>query len=344
MKHLLVLFAFILVSLAPVYADEGYIPYFPDFLEPDGIGFRGPASIRASNCWADFECVGEFDIRDAPKGTTFAAATSYTKSSPVKLEYNKKYFFKKLFYTQVFADFGQTLTDATLRYPGNWYADVIINSDPFLKDFLTAEEKSKISSLLLDGSNYRIFNLKTESTFIFFGAGFGLDLWLLEGSWGPFLMLHDTSLNLRACRTQNFKGESDLESSFFIPQICNLFPNDMINLDKQRYFGFAAGTVTDLSIVFLQTENWRISMDTTTVNFNLFLDSNFKPVSYRGLKFYPEYSSSSTLKCSGGRYRYYSTAQPSGEWQDIDCINSKGEDHHKSSDYTYGLKITYYFR
>ena len=113
----------------------------------------------------------------------------------------------------------------------------------------------------------------------------------------------------------------------------------MINLDKQRYFGFAAGTVTDLSIVFLQTENWRISMDTTTVNFNLFLDSNFKPVSYRGLKFYPEYSSSSTLQCSGGRYKHQG-----GEWQDIDCKDSKGGDHRKSSDYTHGLKITYYFR
>ena len=338
LKYVFAFFAFVMVTLASLHADEGYIPFFPDFLEPDGIGFRGPASIRASNCWADFECVGEFEYLDAPKGTTFAAARSYTKSSPVTLEYNKKYFFKKLFYTQVFADFGQTLTDATLRYPGNWYADVIINSDPFLKDFLTAEEKSKISSLLLDGSNYRIFNLKTESTFIFFGAGFGLDLWLLEGSWGPFLMLHDTSLNLRACRTQNLDPNST--TSFFIPPICNLFPNDMINLDKQRYFGFAAGTVTDLSIVFLQTENWRISMDTTTVNFNLFLDSNFKPVSYRGLKFYPEYYSSSTLHCNGGQYKY----GDDGAWQDIDCRNLKGEDHRKSTDYTHGLKITYYFQ
>ena len=42
MKHLLAFFAFILVTLASVYADEGYIPFF---LEPDGIGFRGPAEI-----------------------------------------------------------------------------------------------------------------------------------------------------------------------------------------------------------------------------------------------------------------------------------------------------------
>ena len=63
----------------------------------------------------------------------------------------------------------------------------------------------------------------------------------------------------------------------------------MINLDKQRYFGFALGSITELSLVFLQTENWRISMDTTKTNFNLYIDSNFKQVSYRGLDFYPEY-------------------------------------------------------
>ena len=213
--------------------------------------------------------------------------------------------------------------------------------------FLTENELSKINAdrALWQSGYSSYFELGTESKYILFGKGFGLDLWLFEASWGPFLMIHDTSLTLRYCGTKNFQVEQDdLDSLFFIPTGCDLYPQTVSNLDKQRYFGFAAGTVTDLSIVFLQTENWRISMDTTTVNFNLFLDSNFKPVSYRGLKLYPEYSSSSTLKCSGGRYRYYSTAQPSGEWQDIDCINSKGEDHHKSADYTHGLKITYYFR
>ena len=40
LKHVLAFFAFIMVSLASVYADEGYIPYWPDFLEPDGITLR----------------------------------------------------------------------------------------------------------------------------------------------------------------------------------------------------------------------------------------------------------------------------------------------------------------
>ena len=163
---------------------------------------------------------------------------------------------------------------------------------------------------------------------------------MFEASWGPFLMIHDTSITMRYCGMKSWREEpDDTYSMFFIPLGCEIYPETVSNLDKQRYFGFAAGTVTDLSIVFLQTENWRISMDTTTVNFNLFLYSNFKPVSYRGLKLYPEYSSSSTLQCSGGRYKLEGR-----EWQDIDCINSKGEDHRKSSDYTHGLKITYYFR
>ena len=46
LKHVLAIFVFIVVSLAPVCADEGYIPFFPDFLEPDGIGFRGTAELR----------------------------------------------------------------------------------------------------------------------------------------------------------------------------------------------------------------------------------------------------------------------------------------------------------
>ena len=40
LKYVLAFFAFILVTLASVKADEGYIPFFPDFLEPDGIAIR----------------------------------------------------------------------------------------------------------------------------------------------------------------------------------------------------------------------------------------------------------------------------------------------------------------
>ena len=40
-----------MVSLASVNADEGYIPYFPDFMEPDGIGFRDNAEFMIYTCW-----------------------------------------------------------------------------------------------------------------------------------------------------------------------------------------------------------------------------------------------------------------------------------------------------
>ena len=46
LKHVLTFFAFIMASLAPASADEGYIPFFPDFLEPDGIGYRGPSEYQ----------------------------------------------------------------------------------------------------------------------------------------------------------------------------------------------------------------------------------------------------------------------------------------------------------
>ena len=52
-------------------------------------------------------------------------------------------------------------------------------SDPIMKDFITTEEKSILSSL----DSTRIVDLKTESNFILFGLGIGIDLWLLELSF-----------------------------------------------------------------------------------------------------------------------------------------------------------------
>ena len=95
LKYVLAFFAFILISIAPVSADEGYIPYFPDFLEPHGIGFRGPASIKSQTCWADHNCSGDLEIivLDFPAGTNFSAVRTYTRASPVTLEYRKNYIF-----------------------------------------------------------------------------------------------------------------------------------------------------------------------------------------------------------------------------------------------------------
>ena len=84
LKHVLAFFAFIVVTLAPVHADEGYIPFFPDFLEPDGIGFRGPASIIGDVCWSS---KGGCDSNQP--GMPFSHQTSTVRSSPITLEYKK---------------------------------------------------------------------------------------------------------------------------------------------------------------------------------------------------------------------------------------------------------------
>ena len=62
LKHVLTFFAFIMVSLATVSADEGYIPFFPDFLEPDGIGYIGPSEISKNDCWSNGNC--DFEKHD----------------------------------------------------------------------------------------------------------------------------------------------------------------------------------------------------------------------------------------------------------------------------------------
>ena len=66
LKYVFAFFAFILVSLAHVFADEGYIPYFPDFLEPDGIGFRGPEEHYNKACWSQ-NSVEEVCDSEAPE-------------------------------------------------------------------------------------------------------------------------------------------------------------------------------------------------------------------------------------------------------------------------------------
>ncbi len=354
MKYALGLLAFLLIFSGPMKAEEGYIPFFPDGLEPDGIGFRGPASLKVQHCWAEKKCSGDLEnaAGSMPVGTIFSPGATYVRSSPVTLEYRKEYFFKKLFYSQTFAEFGQTVTTGPLRFKEaeRQYGEINLlspGSASFLTEFLRPKEISKISQALdFDATGrWPSLNLLTESKFIFFGKGLGIDLWIFEASWGPFLMIHDTSLTLRSCKTTAYQVQEDgIDSIFFHPIGCDIFPDDVIDLYRQTYKGFAVGTKTELSLVFLETDNWRVSMDTTTTAFNFYTDSSFEQVSFRGLDFYPEYSASSTLNCSGGRYRYYTTPEPSGEWKDIDCINSEGEDHRKSSDYTYGLKVTYYFR
>ena len=45
------------------------------------------------------------------------------------------------------------------------------------------------------------------------------------------------------------------------PSDCSFYPEKIVTLDKQNYSGLGVGTRGTLSIVFLQTENWRISFE-----------------------------------------------------------------------------------
>ena len=164
LKHVRAFFAFIVVPLAPACADEGYIPFFPDFLEPDGIGFKGPSEIKYHNCWTSYSgyppyfplgnsehfCSGHNPSEQStyiPPNVPYSRSYNTVRASPITLEYRKNYFFKKLLYTSVFADFGSAIANAEIKtYKENPYNSSEISSNPFLQGFLTAEEKSKLSS------------------------------------------------------------------------------------------------------------------------------------------------------------------------------------------------------
>jgi len=350
LKYVFAFFAFILVSLAPVYADEGYIPYVPDFLEPDGIGFRGPAEIIYKSCMTGADIKG-FDAfedggcsDDTPIGVPYSQARSSVLSSPITIEYKKNYLYKRLLYFGAFADFASSQTNMEIRRhssePGNdpSYRISEIASNPFLQGFLTEEEKSKLSSL--DSS--RIFDLKTTSNFVLYGVGLGVDLWFLEISSGFFLMYHDTTVSLRSCK-YTYIGYTG--NGRYQPSKCQINPDDIINLDEQNYSGFAYGFRNQFSFVFLQTDNWRIAMENSSNNIAKIYDSSFNPIKYRGLNFYSGFSSQSGVEC--GDNNIISSLDDSGNTiseRTHDCRNSQGQNLSESSDYTMGLQITYYFR
>ncbi len=340
LKYVLAFFAFLLVTLAPVHADEGYIPYFPDFMEPDGIGFRGPALIDGDLCWTSHS-----DCGDSHKpGMPFTLGTSIVRSSPITLEYRKNYLFKKLFYLQSAADFGSLVGNDDIRSDteeiGNrtHYTASILFSDPIMKDFITAEEKSILSSL----DSTRIVDLKTESNFVLFGVGVGLDLWIIEQSFTPFIMYHQTKASLRSCKMVHY---SDQRSSSTDVSRCRFNPDDIINVSDQKYSGFAFGLRRTFSMVFLQTDNWRISIESSSTNISNIYDSKNDPVSYKGLKYNPSFRTSNELGCGGNTYIIYDDESgQNGQPFTGDCINQRGEDMSRSADWTGGLQITYYFR
>ena len=146
MKHILVFFAFILVSLAPVFADEGYIPFFPDFLEPDGIGFRGPSEISNQACWSS-TAVACNDVYSTPAKVPWSDAYTNVRSSPITVEYRKDYFYKRLLYFQSSLNIDNIMANRAIKWhTGNIsnYQSVRIydvGSGSFIDEMLTSEEK-----------------------------------------------------------------------------------------------------------------------------------------------------------------------------------------------------------
>ena len=336
LKYVLALLALVVVSLAPVSADEGYIPFFPDFLEPDGIGFRGTAELRYHACWTSNSSDACYDN---PAGTNYSYGEDTALLTPITLEYRANYFYNKLFYTQLFFDFGSAITSNEIKSGHEGEDSALITSDintnAFLQEFLTAEEKSLLQSL----DSNRIFDLKTESSFLLFSAGLGLDLWIIEIVTGPYLMFHDTKVSLRSCKNVNLGSWSGFPA--YIPKKCEFNTDDIIKLDEQKFSGFVVGGFSHISLVFLQTDNWRISYEVGSFRSTGFMstsrDSNFKPVDYRGLSFSSGLIITSDPDCTG------TTMEVNGAQQPVDCKTRKGEDMSDDADITQGLKITYYF-
>ena len=198
---------------------------------------------------------------------------------------------------------------------------------------MTSDEKSKLSSI----SPSKTFNFKTSSNFFSVGAGVGLDLYIFEISGGLFLMYYDANLKFRACKQSSYNYGDGIGA--FFPDGCEDNPKDVINITEHSFSGFGFGRQLQFSLVFLETDNWRISIDETWSNILKYYDSSFKPVSYRGLNYFSTINTNSWLSCDGYTKSYYNTSTRVN-----DCTNSKGEDMSRSSDWTGGLKITYYFR
>ena len=187
-----------------------------------------------------------------------------------------------------------------------------------------------------------IFNLETRSNTLLFGTALGIDLWFFEFSIGPFLMYHDTKVNLRTC-----KGNIDIKghvNNRYKPSSCQLYPDEVINLGEQQFSGFAYGWRDEGAIVFLETENWRIWTGGSNTNILKIWDSDFKPVKFRGLNYNPNYNIDPLLQCDPYQIETYDKSTNQRKYRDGDCKNSKGEDMSASSDWTGFLRITYYFR
>jgi len=247
---------------------------------------------------------------------------------------------------QTFTDIDTTETNNNFKIHSGYFnndrtelSNSEMNTNSFLKEFLTTDEKTKLSS----SADKRVTDLQTKSNYIIYGIGLGYDLWIIENSFGLFLMYHDTTVNLRACKL-HYMSMQGSERNF--PTYCQLHPDYTIDLDKKHYSGFGFGTRMQNSMVFLQTDNWRISMESTYFMFRGIWDSNFKPLEYRGLKYFPSLKYSNNLGCTPPMLGTTPDADGQGNvtYSEGDCRNVRGQNMSRSADWSSGLQVTYYFR
>ena len=162
-----------------------------------------------------------------------------------------------------------------------------------------------------------------------------------EYSIGPFLMYHNTLVKLRSCKGNINIFDADTK---YKPSSCQLYPDEVINLDEKRFSGLAVGHRHEFRFVFLQTDNWRISATGSESHILNIWDSNFTPVQYRGLNYNQYYESTPLLYCQQFQIETYDQSTRQRTYRDGDCINSKGEDMSENADWTGNFQITYYFR
>jgi len=328
------------VSLAPVCADEGYIPFFPDFLEPDGIGFRGPARLEVGNIFSERE--REFNYGNTGSDPNTPWDTSFYghpyndeyhfkgvhqyRSTPITLEYKKIYFFNKLFFYKSIIDIDDYKLDLRLTRKGGSRFSSNDLEHSFFNNFLTQNEISKVIQLNVD----ELF-LETSSKYILFGNIIGIDLWFVELGIGPFLLFQETDIILNGCssaRTLPGQKRYSCNSDRKLYEDSN--SGIITKFDQTKLTGIGLGWSVDFTIVLFETDNWRISIEDRLVNQTTqFYDLNLRPLKYRGLNFYSQHNSNNLLYC-----REF----------DSDGNCSIGNHMTEESDYTKPFKITYYFQ
>jgi len=317
LKYVLAFFAFIVVSLAPVHADEGYIPFFPDFLEPDGIGIRSSSieyqNVILTDIKLEYKIAGDFPLFEPKthfnenKEKIYSHSLSNeqnTSNSLFTFEYKNSYLYKKLILTRKIFEinnhyekniplskikknnghgefnYADYLTESLYISDSSNYDEINFQ---IYKDLISESEFNLLKNNI-DSNTKRSVNFDVETKYVVFGYGIGLDLWFIEFSYGPYLMLHETGIEMKSCLVQTDKAILYGD----IGEHCNTNSEKNIILLKKYYTGYSYGYYGTISLVFFESDNWKLTWGQITKfnNYGLF-DFNGRRIEFRGLNIYP---------------------------------------------------------